>query len=152
MSTSNPVGAKRLKYACSAKSVGSSTMACTSRRISDLWATSRPGALTASARRMLGPAPGTSACAYHRERRSAGPLYLSAASVALSTSRVYCRADLAVPPSLFSRRHLSIMQNGTANGHNVVRPLTPGIYAPIPTFYQPETEDLGASSCPSRVP
>lgn len=104
---------------------------------------------------MLGPGPGTSACVYHRGRRSAGPLYLPAASVALSTSRVYCRADLVIPPSLFPRRHLSTMQNGTANGHHVVRPLTPGIYAPIPTFYQPETEDLGACSCPafpSRVP
>lgn len=35
-----------------------------------------------------------------------------------------------------------------ANGYHapeVVRPLKAGIYAPIPSFFQPETEDLGTS-------
>ena len=37
---------------------------------------------------------------------------------------------------------------GHSNGVNGVaraRALTPGIYAPIPTFFKPETEDLGVS-------
>ncbi|EAU88513.1 dihydrodipicolinate synthetase [Coprinopsis cinerea okayama7 len=33
--------------------------------------------------------------------------------------------------------------NGILNGHSpIVRPLKPGIYAPIPTFFLPESEDL----------
>lgn len=30
-----------------------------------------------------------------------------------------------------------------ANGHKVSRPLRPGIYAPIPTFFKAGSEDLG---------
>ena len=33
-----------------------------------------------------------------------------------------------------------------ANGVSHARKLIPGIYAPIPTFFQPETEDLGEPS------
>ncbi|KAI0719706.1 dihydrodipicolinate synthetase [Fomitopsis betulina] len=43
------------------------------------------------------------------------------------------------------------MQNGTTNGHHVVRPLSPGIYAPIPTFYQAETEDLDLEALAKHV-
>jgi 4-hydroxy-2-oxoglutarate aldolase len=43
-----------------------------------------------------------------------------------------------------------------ANGYHapeVVRPLKAGIYAPIPSFFLPETEDLGMSaSCNIFVP
>ena len=37
------------------------------------------------------------------------------------------------------------MPTNGANGTDrlVSRPLAPGIYAPIPTFFLPETEDLG---------
>ncbi|KZT67137.1 aldolase [Daedalea quercina L-15889] len=41
--------------------------------------------------------------------------------------------------------------NGTENGHHVARPLTPGIYAPIPTFYQPETEELDLETLAKHV-
>lgn len=42
--------------------------------------------------------------------------------------------------------------NGThSNGHSVRRPLTAGIFAPIPTFYQPETEDLDLESLKKHV-
>jgi hypothetical protein len=34
--------------------------------------------------------------------------------------------------------------NGTTNGHHASRPLTAGIYAPIPTFFLPDSEELGA--------
>ncbi|KZT04654.1 dihydrodipicolinate synthetase [Laetiporus sulphureus 93-53] len=39
------------------------------------------------------------------------------------------------------------------NGHSrhVSRPLTPGIYAPIPTFYQPETEELDLTTLAEHV-
>ena len=30
-------------------------------------------------------------------------------------------------------------------GTEGTRPLTPGIYAPVPTFFLPESEDLGVS-------
>ncbi len=32
--------------------------------------------------------------------------------------------------------------NGTANGHSTTRTLKPGVWAPIPTFFQ-DNEDLG---------
>lgn len=41
--------------------------------------------------------------------------------------------------------------NGTtgahANGASHSRPLKPGIYAPIPSFFLPESEDLGTFVC-----
>lgn len=38
--------------------------------------------------------------------------------------------------------------NGTngVNAHRLARSLKPGIYAPIPTFFLPDTEDLGKFS------
>lgn len=127
-------------------------MACTSRRLSDpLWTAGRSRALaSSSAWGMLGPGPGTAVRQYRRGTRSAGPLGPPAASISLST---WCpiRAAVHTHPSLLSNRTLSVM-NGTANGHHVVRPLTPGIHAPIPTFYQPETEDLGACFFPAFLP
>ena len=36
-------------------------------------------------------------------------------------------------------------QTNGLNGAAGARVLTPGIYAPIPTFFAPDTEDLGAS-------
>jgi 4-hydroxy-2-oxoglutarate aldolase len=32
-----------------------------------------------------------------------------------------------------------------SNGNRVSRPLKPGIYTPIPSFFLPESEDLGQS-------
>ncbi|KAF4578816.1 hypothetical protein EYR36_000623 [Pleurotus pulmonarius] len=40
--------------------------------------------------------------------------------------------------------------NGIANGH-LTRPLRPGIYAPVPTFFLPETEDLDIPSFEKQV-
>jgi len=54
------------------------------------------------------------------------------------TPRLKCKSF--VPP-------LFIMTLNDVNGNHAstTRPLRPGIYAPIPTFFLPETEDLGQS-------
>ncbi len=47
-------------------------------------------------------------------------------------------------PFLLPSEYPTMSANGVNGVHSsVVRPLTAGIYAPIPTFFLPESEDLG---------